>query len=476
MPINKLGDDNSDNYISSYIVQSELNMVTPEPFPEGRKECQGITLSRQLLPEVTGTNSSQVIQNMANDQAKTAMQQSMFATNDQLNKGSYYDDMAKKKQERQQDLYSSINDNKITIPAANNLNDELPKANLKLVDTAALDYEKNTDIYIKASHELIEMLAGHEDVDLRRAVFITENAYYHNSLDYDKYKKQIDRLVRLCKALIKLHGDSPDNKLACNYAIQALYSDTIPIKGAKSFYPFIYDFNDFFAQKDYSKYFVTKLLNMGMGQCHSLPLLYAILAQQLNTDAYLAYSPMHSYIKFPLDSQLCDFETTCGKPNTDEWIARSGFVSPKALKTGIYLTPTSLRQTIAQCLVELWMEYTNEYGYGRISTEYDLWVLKYFPNCLGAKEEYVNAGIAYCASIAVKYHNPPLTDYSKYPELEEQFNIMMKLQTSMDETGFVRVSRSEYIKWLNTANSEKERRTEKELKNIITSRLENQQQ
>ncbi len=107
---------------------------------------------------------------------------------------------------------------------------------------------------------------------------------------------------------------------------------------------------------------VTKLLNTGTGQCHSMPLLYLILAEELNTDAYLAHSPSHSYIKFPFDSSLYDFETTCGKPNTDEWLVRLGYISPKAVKSGIYLTPMTKRQTIAQCLADLSTEYVTQYG------------------------------------------------------------------------------------------------------------------
>jgi|GEM_PF-6378361 len=59
-----------------------------------------------------------------------------------------------------------------------------------------------------------------------------------------------------------------------------------------------YDFVDFWGREDTRKVFVTKLLATNSGQCQSLPQLYLILAEELGTTAYLAFSPEHSYIKF----------------------------------------------------------------------------------------------------------------------------------------------------------------------------------
>lgn len=59
-----------------------------------------------------------------------------------------------------------------------------------------------------------------------------------------------------------------------------------------------YDFEDFYARGDLSKYMVSKLLAQNTGQCHSLPLLYLILAEELGVKAHLCFSPNHSILNY----------------------------------------------------------------------------------------------------------------------------------------------------------------------------------
>lgn len=456
----------SDSYTQKYIVESEKNMVEPILTTEGLTDAPGIIQSKQMMvpPKLDEGVSPQ--NNLINRYHQPSQEQ--------INRGNYYDGINKKQKEKEQEIYAEIEKaNRNTEP--NNSGNQSTGYFLKLADTTVPDFQKNSRIYIDAAHELTKMLSGEIPLDLKKAVFTVENSYYHNTLDYTRYCMQIDSLVMICKAIMKHFGDSPDNKLRCNYAIQALYQDTLNW-GRKTFYPFVYDFDDFMAQKDYSKYFVTKLLNKGMGQCHSMPLLYLILAEELHTDAYLAYCPGHCYIKFPIDSVLYDFETTCGKPNTDEWIARSGFLSPKAVKYGIYLMPITMRQTIAQCLVELGMEYSHQYGYNSFSPDCAGYALQYYPKCLAAYQEIANSRTAVCADMAAKYHNPPMDDYWKYPDLKEEFDNMVKFQQKVDETGYVVLTKEEYAKWLATANSEKEKRQENELKKSIYLHIQNRKQ
>jgi hypothetical protein len=61
--------------------------------------------------------------------------------------------------------------------------------------------------------------------------------------------------------------------------------------------PMRYDFHDYRGEGDYRQQFVTKLLQTNTGQCHSLPLLYKILAEEMGVKAYLAFAPNHSYIR-----------------------------------------------------------------------------------------------------------------------------------------------------------------------------------
>jgi hypothetical protein len=59
--------------------------------------------------------------------------------------------------------------------------------------------------------------------------------------------------------------------------------------------------------------FVTKLLRTNSGQCHSLPLLYKLLADRLGIAARLSMAPNHSYIQVVgPDGELYSYETTNG--------------------------------------------------------------------------------------------------------------------------------------------------------------------
>ena len=76
--------------------------------------------------------------------------------------------------------------------------------------------------------------------------------------------------------------------------------DTIPINHKDKLYkyePFGYDFKDVFGHKTQESLFVSKLLKTRKGNCHSLPYLYKILAEELGVDAHLALAPNHVYIK-----------------------------------------------------------------------------------------------------------------------------------------------------------------------------------
>jgi hypothetical protein len=79
--------------------------------------------------------------------------------------------------------------------------------------------------------------------------------------------------------------------------------------------------------KDLTKTFVTKLLVQNSGQCHSMPLLYLMMAQELGTEAYLSYSPSHSYVMFKDNkSRWNNLELTNGKLITEAAILGSGFI------------------------------------------------------------------------------------------------------------------------------------------------------
>jgi hypothetical protein len=59
------------------------------------------------------------------------------------------------------------------------------------------------ELYLKAFNEQHQMLKGEIPIDFKRAVFITENAYYKGALDYGIFKNEISQTGNKLKSLIK---------------------------------------------------------------------------------------------------------------------------------------------------------------------------------------------------------------------------------------------------------------------------------
>jgi hypothetical protein len=326
--------------------------------------------SQSFNPVSTNQNPAQDIINQQNKQAMQMMGYTPPPTADQM-KVNTVDNSAAKRQKEMQELYAEINsisndvrpvDPKISAARAKE------QRKFRLADTNSVDYKTNVKYCYIAYNEITKMLAGETPLSIKRAVFITENAFYKNKLSYEKYCTQINELVFMCKQVMNQEGLNPKNQMACHYVIQKLFADTLVFTNAAGkkvvFKPFSYDFIDIFGDNDRTKDFVTKLLNTKIGQCHSMPLLYLILAEELGTKAYLAFSPNHSYIMFGNQQQAFNFETTIGQLNRDQWIVSSGYITPTAVKNRIYMTPLTSKEVIAECLMDV--EHTYDFLFGKI--------------------------------------------------------------------------------------------------------------
>ncbi len=418
------------------------------------------------LHELRQQNQQQVQQ-----QNRQVMQQLGYEpppTYEQIAKGHYYDELSVKRELKQKELFNTINTLDIDVrPMDPTKLAELAKykKRLRLADTNSTDYKTYRKYYEKSYTELTKMLSGRAPMNLKRAVFLVENPFYKNQLDYEKYCKQITDLVFICKRIILEKGLNPNNYMACHYAIQKLFSEKITYKNSsgkeKTFEPFTYDFSIYDKTRDeadWTEQQVTKLLNIKMGQCHSMPLLYLILAEELHANAYLALAPNHSYVKFGNQKQNYCFETTNGTFTSDQWIVSSGYISASAIKNQIYLAPLTKEQAIAECLVDLEGGLESHCGKSDFSIKCAQTALKYFPNSIRSVLIIHNVVVAECAKTANKYHNPKYEDYYKYPELKKQFDEMLDFELKIEETGYQRVTDEQYEKWRKSANEEKQRR------------------
>lgn len=386
-------------------------------------------------------------------------------------KAGYYDRLALAREIKTRELYAEINklDNGTAPSSHPEKIAELEKTRKKLhlADVESSNYKARHHHYEIAYQELVSMLSGKSPLNLKRAVFAVENAYYQNKLSYERYSRQINQLVSICKQVMQEKKLNPKNHIACHYAIQKLFSDKFQYKNTAGkvvdFEPLGYDFTDIFGDEDRTKGFVTKLLDTKTGQCHSLPLLYLIIAEGLNANAYLALAPNHSYVKFGNHHQSFNFETTNGTFTSDEWIVASGYISSTAIKNQIYLAPLSKDKVIAECLIDLAGGLEFLFGKSSFSTQCAHTALDYFPKSIRALLVINNLMVAECAQTAAKYNFPKESDYHKYPDLKKKFDELITMELLLEQAGYSKIPKEQYEEWQQTASEEKQKREHQKL-------------
>jgi hypothetical protein len=244
--------------------------------------------------------------------------------------------------------------------------------------------------------------------------------------------------------------------------LHELFSDTILITQKseyKSHYPFLYDFEDYMGRNDWTKMFVTKLLNTRSGQCHSLPLLYCILSDELKSGATIAYSPQHTYVKFKDDKgRWCNLELTNGKITSDAWILGSGYIKSEAIKNNIYMQALTPKELIASCLFDLAQGYTIKYGFDKFSLECLNKVLEFHPNNINAlmcKADYYTSLFNY---LAQQYGRPTLAQLQKDTKAMQIYTKRNQLYEKIDNFGYSEMPAEAYQNWLSSVNDEKGKR------------------
>ncbi len=248
-------------------------------------------------------------------------------------------------------------------------------------------------IYKEAFDELNDMLTGTKEIDFKRAVFITENAFFEGALIYDEYLEVINGYKLLANEFVKTHNlqyDGKDKeKISIYAAVYSIMKDTteVTFDSLKLAHPpFTYDFDDCFGKENWSNMFVTKMLATHKGNCHSLPIFYKILVEELGERAYLALAPNHMYIK--LQSKELGWyntELTSGMFPIDAWLMASGYIHLSAIQNGIYMDTLSQKQSIALCMIDLAQGYQRKF---KTNNEFVLkccdTAIEHYPNFINA--------------------------------------------------------------------------------------------
>ena len=302
--------------------------------------------------------------------------------------------------------------------------------------------------------EIQRMLEGRQRLDFKRAVFVSENAYFNDSLNYAAFERDIDFLKGLTdhiysKISMANYPYADSLKLKKNYALFVLLKDTI-YKDSNVFFskPIQYDFNDFLGIKNWSSTFVTKLVYTGVGNCHSMPYLYKILANEINTEAYLALAPNHIYIK-NRNKRLGWYNTELpsGQFPTDAWVKASGYITLEAIRNGIYMDTLSQFQSVALCAYDLGKNY-----FAKTKNESDGFIIKCCDLTLKYHPQNINAIILKAETLKKVYEN--LLKKGNQTEAQAVFKEMQDLYVRGLNLGYREMPIEMYQAWLISLKTE----------------------
>lgn len=313
------------------------------------------------------------------------------------------------------------------------------------------------DLYEEALEQIGSMLSGRKPLDFKRAVYLTENAYLDGTLSYDDFNTSVEFLAGLCKAWMTEAGLNnypyPDSvNVLKNAAIFHVLKDSVfflrefmwPERTG-------YNFSDFSGEKNWTDQFVTSLLATGTGNCHSLPFLYKILANELQAEAYLSLAPNHIYLKHR-NKWLGWYNTelTSGRFPTDAWVKASGYITLDAIRNGIYMDTLGQKASVALCAYDLAKGYemkTRNYENGFIISACDLVLLHYPKN--------VNAMILKAETLRKNYDL--LLKENNTAKAEAVFSQMQELYMQALKMGYRDMPAAMYQAWLQSAKSEDEK-------------------
>lgn len=324
--------------------------------------------------------------------------------------------------------------------------------------------EKFASEYETAFATLIRMLDGREKINFKKAVLTTEKAFLDKQLDTLAFDRVLTDLTTRCRSLINsnlIDYDKKDKNEVIKWAAifkvmtDTSYQATGQIRIAHL--PFRYDFEDFFGEDDWTKMFVSKLLDTNTGNCHSMPYLYKIIAEELGTTANLSLAPNHIYIKHRcLKSGWYNTELTSAAFPIDAWLMASGYIHLDAIQNGVYMKALNDKESIALCLIDL------AEGYKRKTNNSDPdFILKCCATALNYFPNYINALILKAETLKmvhdgfVKDH--PRPDDEAKAKADEQFLEMQNLYVRVHELGYRQMPKEMYLNWLVELKTEKEK-------------------
>ncbi len=356
---------------------------------------------------------------------------------------------------------------------------EIPK-NGRSYEFPDKDHLPGAEAYFEAYEELRAMLDGEAPLDLKKAIFVVENAYFNNQGSFENFDNQVKELAELVSVYINQQGWDQSNPMTPILALHQLFADTLTVEqpGMEEkvvHYPITYDFEDYRGREEFSNLFVSKVLATGSGQCYSMPQLYLLLAEELGGKAWLSFSPDHSFIKFKDEhNQWYNLELTNGNVVSESWMMASGYMTIESIQNDIYLDTLSLKETIATKMVDLALGFGNKYGYDDFVLQAVNKGLEHHPeNVPGmiTKANYYTDLVWY---IADQMDNPTNEEYLSDPYARSILIMREHMYSLIDNSGYRNMPDEAYEKWLSSIEEYKTKQEEQK-KTINSTNPQNRQ-
>lgn len=216
--------------------------------------------------------------------------------------------------------------------------------------------------YEQAYKMIEDMLSDKRPLDFAEAVFAVENCMYDGQLNHSAYLAELERIASgVQRMALSPAVSAPTPDVALNYAIYLFYTQACPLN---NYHPFEYDKMSLIEDVGLTGGMVTNLLKTGMGTCHSLPYLYKIIADKVGAKAYIALAPLHLYIRHQdAEGKWWNYETTTGTYSRSSFIMESFHVNENAIRSGLYMTNLTNKETVVQCLFDLLCVYERKTGF-----------------------------------------------------------------------------------------------------------------
>ena len=256
--------------------------------------------------------------------------------------------------------------------------------------------------------------------------------------------------------------------------------DTIKLKDKstqkeQTHYPVKYNYKDYDSHISYDSHFVTTLMQTGTGQCHSMPLYYLVLAEEMGAEAYWAFSPRHSFVKIRDEKgDWHNIELTAKAILSDTHYMNSSYIKAEALQNKIYLEPMDKTNVVAEMLVELARCYFQKYGLD-----------DFYLKCIDTAQQHLDNDMnvkilrsAYQTRLTLTLAhllNAPKPEIMQQlsPEAYKHFELILAQYQEIDDMGYEEVPVAVYALWLDHIAKEKGKADKAKLPSIfLNSRKE----